>query len=208
MAQQSLDSLERAKQGDPVAFQELVRPHIPKLRRLAYTYCRNWDEADDVAQDSLLKAYRSFHTYEARSAISTWLYSVTRSVCNDWYRRKRSSRATDTTELSPEQSDTADTQEYLLEQKSEVERLWQAIHTLPEEFRVPLVLSDVEGLAYEEIARMESIPIGTVRSRLSRARRKLSDLFEPDDGSPQIPPTESGVTAGSSMRRSDPGRAV
>lgn len=130
-----------------------------------------------MAQDALLKAYRSFHTYQKRSSLSTWLYSVTRSVCIDWYRRQRSARTPQTSELSDEHCDPGDSQQHLLEKKSEAERLWKAIHQLSAEFRLPLVMADVEGLAYEEIAQLESIPVGTVRSRLSRARRKLADLY-------------------------------
>lgn len=198
MTKAAPEPLERARNGDPVAFQELVRPHIPKLRRLAYAYCRNWHEADDVAQDALLKAYRSFHTYRARASLLTWLYAVTRSACHDWYRRRRVAMSTNTTELSPDQRDMAEGQEHLLERKTEVERLWAAIHQLPQEFRVPLVLSDVEGLSYEEISQLECIPMGTVRSRLWRARRKLCELMEGAEpgatGADSAPPREAAST--------------
>ena len=80
------DLLERARAGDSRAFGELIRPHVPSVRRFAYAFARRWSDADDLAQEALLKAFRSMPSYEGRAALGTWLYSVTRSVCYDHYR--------------------------------------------------------------------------------------------------------------------------
>jgi hypothetical protein len=85
--------LERARAGDRAAFGELIRPHVASVRRFAYAFARHWSDADDLAQDALLKAFRAIGGFEGRSSLSTWLYSVTRSVCHDHYRGKLAARS-------------------------------------------------------------------------------------------------------------------
>jgi RNA polymerase sigma-70 factor (ECF subfamily) len=190
--------LERARAGDTVAFGELIRPHVPSVRRFAYAFARRWSDADDLAQDALLKAFRAISTFEGRSSLSTWLYSVTRSVCFDHYRGKLA-HARDVEEPYEEQENGSATSpsagpERLLEMRDEAEQLWQALKKLPAEFRVPLVLYEIEGLGYEEIAHIEAVPIGTIRSRLSRASQQLKALI----GDLEAMPRQSlGTAAGS-----------
>jgi RNA polymerase sigma-70 factor, ECF subfamily len=172
--------LERARAGDSAAFGELIRPHLASVRRFAYAFARRWSDADDLAQEALFKAYRAIGSFEGRASLATWLYSVTRSVCLDHYRGKlaHARSAEDPLEDHAENAPASQAgPDGLLEAKGEAERLWQALKMLPAEFRVPLVLFEIEGLAYEEIARIESVPIGTIRSRLSRGRQQLKALL-------------------------------
>jgi RNA polymerase sigma-70 factor (ECF subfamily) len=173
--------LERARAGDSDAFGELIRPHVPSVRRFAYAFARRWSDADDLAQDALLKAFRAIASFEGRSSLSTWLYSVTRSVCFDHYRSKLA-HARDAEEPYEETENGGAASpsagpDRLLETRDEAEQLWRALKRLPAEFRVPLVLYEIEGLGYEEIAHVEGVPIGTIRSRLSRARQQLKALL-------------------------------
>jgi RNA polymerase sigma-70 factor, ECF subfamily len=197
--------LERAQAGDTSAFGELIRPHVPSVRRFAYAFARRWSDADDLAQDALLKAFRAISTFEGRSSLSTWLYSVTRSVCFDHYRGKLA-HARDVEEPYDEQENGSATSpsagpDRVLEMRDEAEQLWQALKRLPAEFRVPLVLYEIEGLGYEEIAHIEAVPIGTIRSRLSRARQQLKALLSDLDGFPRQS-LGTGATAASSNPRS------
>jgi RNA polymerase sigma-70 factor, ECF subfamily len=190
--------LARAQAGDTVAFGELIRPHVPSVRRFAYAFARRWSDADDLAQDALLKAFRAISTFEGRSSLATWLYSVTRSVCFDHYRGKLA-HARDVEEPFEEQenggaSAASAGPDRLLEMRDEAEQLWRALKRLPAEFRVPLVLYEIEGLGYEEIAHIEAVPIGTIRSRLSRARQQLKALLSDLDG---LPRQSLGTGAGS-----------
>jgi RNA polymerase sigma-70 factor (ECF subfamily) len=169
--------LERARAGDRAAFGELIRPHVASVRRFAYAFARHWSDADDLAQDALLKAFRAIGGFEGRSSLSTWLYSVTRSVCHDHYRGKLA-HAREAEDAFEEHADAAprsplDGPDRLLETKDDGALLWHALKTLSAEFRVPLVLFEIEGLSYEEIARVEGVPVGTIRSRLSRGRQQL-----------------------------------
>ena len=171
--------LERAQAGDSAAFGELIRPHLPSVRRFAYAFVRHWSDADDLAQEALLKAYRAIASFEGRSSLGTWLYSVTRSVCLDHYRSKLAHARSAEAPLD-DQEERASPQagpDRLLETKGDAEQLWQALKELPAEFRVPLVLFEIEGLGYEEIAHVEAVPIGTIRSRLSRGRQQLKALL-------------------------------
>lgn len=172
--------LELAHAGDRAAFQELVTPFVASIRRITLAFCSARPDADDLAQEALLKAYRSLRGAPEVMNLEAWLYSVTRSVCHDAYRQRRA-RGRDAEVEFDEQRDGQElshpTAHELLQQKSESERLWCAIRALEPTFRVPLVLVDIEGLPYEQVARIEGIPVGTVRSRLSRARQRLAEIL-------------------------------
>lgn len=155
-----------------------MRPHIDSVRRFAFSFCGSWSDADDLAQEVLLKAYRSIGAFEGRSSLSTWLYTLARSVFID-SRRGRQGRSREREQDLDDQlvAEDGDSQEQLLVQKDEVERLWRAVRALDHEFRIPVVLCDIEGMSYEQVASIEGVPIGTIRSRLSRARGKLAELL-------------------------------
>ncbi len=187
--------LERARQGDALAFEELIRPHLSSLRRFAYSFARGFDDADDLAQEALLKAFRSFASFEARSSLSTWLYTVTRNVCHDYYRGRLAKARGREDALDDVFEDERESQASLLSHKSEVEALWLALKGLEPEFRVAIVLFDIEGLSYEQVAAIEHIPVGTVRSRLSRGRSKLRLLLAERPTHWPDPGTGSGTTS-------------
>jgi len=161
------------------AFAQLLRPHLPRLRRLAYAFTRNWADADDLAQEALLKAFRALGAFEHRAQLGTWLYRIMRSVCHDHHRGRRTrDRAREDSfsdEATEEPSSARLEPDALLSRKHEAERLWSHVKALAPEFRVPLVLFEIEGMAYEDIAKIERVPIGTIRSRLSRARQQLRE---------------------------------
>ena len=169
--------MQRARQGEVAAFEALIEPHVPSVRRFAYSFCGNWADADDLAQEALIKAFRSVASFRGEASVATWLYTVVRSACLDWRRgRQAKNRATEET-LDDEHQDPHDAQDALLAGKDEAEQLWTALRSLDPRFRVPVVLCDIEGLEYEQIAAIEHVPVGTVRSRISRGRRQLRDLL-------------------------------
>jgi RNA polymerase sigma-70 factor (ECF subfamily) len=173
----SREVFQKARAGDALAFQELIRPHLNSVRRFVFSMSSNWQDADDIAQEALLKAFRAFSTFDERSTLSTWLYAVARSACVDWHRSRlarAAQREQSLPDLHPPPQGLPDD---ACAGKQEHERLWGAIRQLPEHARVPLVLFEIEGLSYEEIAALEAVPVGTVRSRLSRARQQLRELL-------------------------------
>jgi RNA polymerase sigma-70 factor (ECF subfamily) len=185
------DVFQKAQGGDPAAFQEIIRPHLDSVRRFVFSFSSNWQDADDITQEALIKAFRAFGTYDGRAALSTWLYTVARSASIDWH-RSRLARAGRCERPLPElQPAPEPAQDQSYSDRQDRERLWAAIQRLEEHSRVPLVLFEIEGLSYEEIAAVEAIPVGTVRSRLSRARQQLRELLAatslaPPSGLPQV----------------------
>lgn len=172
----ALDNFEKAKAGDPIAFQAMVRPHLDAIRRFARSFCGNDNDADDLAQDALLKAFRAFGSFDGRSSLTTWLFAVAKNHFLDNRRgklfrwRSREVPLGDT-DLSP-----LPNAEHLLNERQRVEFLWSALRRIDEKFRTPLVLAEIDGISYEEIAQIEGLPIGTVRSRIARAKDHLRAL--------------------------------
>jgi len=170
----------RAQQGDTRAFEQLVASHLGLVRRYARAFASYEAEADDLAQDALLKVYRSLRLFQCQSAFSTWLYTVVRSVYLDAVKnrsareraRERVLESWDTA-----QEPTAPAADELLSREQDRHRVWQALRQVPTEFRSALVLFDIEGRSYDEIAAIEGVPVGTVKSRLSRGRSHLKRLL-------------------------------
>lgn len=176
-------SLSLLRKTEPAAaptaakFQALVLPHLDSLRRFALSFAKNEVEADDLAQEALIKAFRSFHTFDGRSSLSTWLYTVARSVYLDSLRSRRHHEQSCEVEFEEERRDSSPNQELMLARHESHARLWTAIRKLEEPFRVALVLADIEELDYQDIAAIEGVAVGTVKSRVSRARTRLFDML-------------------------------
>jgi RNA polymerase sigma-70 factor (ECF subfamily) len=172
--------LERAKQGDLRAFELLLSEHVPRIRRFARAMCRNPADADDLAQEALLKAYQALRSYRFQAAFSTWLYRVVRNTFIDHARAKATRERGQNRSLGPEDErapDAAPGPEEALAREQLRAALWDALRQLPLEFRTALVLFDLEGLSHEEVAAVEGVPIGTVKSRLSRGRAQLRTIL-------------------------------
>jgi RNA polymerase sigma-70 factor (ECF subfamily) len=195
------DVFQKARDGDPAAFQEIIRPHLDSVRRFVFSMSSNWQDADDITQEALIKAFRAFRTFDGRAALSTWLYTVARSASIDWH-RSRLGRAAQCEKPLPELHPSPEPgQDQSCSEKQEHARLWAAIQSLEDHSRVPLVLFEIEGLSYEEIAAVEAIPVGTVRSRLSRARQQLRELLAQTSLVPQSG-VEQATRAATSLRSS------
>jgi RNA polymerase sigma-70 factor, ECF subfamily len=172
-----LENLEKAKAGDPQAFQALVRPHLDSIRRFARSFCEHDSDADDLAQDALIKAYRSFGSFDGRSSLTTWLYTVAKNQFLDQRRSKLFHWRSRESELGQMDPSTLPNAEHLLDERKKVEFLWAALGRIDDKFRIPLVLAEIDGIAYEQIAEIERIPIGTVRSRIARAKDQLRTIL-------------------------------
>jgi len=179
-SEQVEDLVRRAQQGDVRAFERLIAEHLPIVRRFARAFARGHEAAADLAQDALLKVYRSIGGYRFQSSFSTWLYAIVRNVYLDDARSRAGRDRAAERPLEPGGLDadpTVDTDAPRADRRLEREELrryvWEALGTIPAEFRATLVLYDIEGLTYEEIAAIENAPLGTVKSRLSRGREHL-----------------------------------
>jgi RNA polymerase sigma-70 factor (ECF subfamily) len=167
--------LDRLRRGDEAAFEELVIAHQHRVFGVALRMLGNAAEAEDVAQEVFLRAHGGLRAFRGDAKLSTWLYAITARVC--WSRlgsaERRAGRAGE--EALLRLSDPGPGPAGSLERGELEAALQRAIAELPEERRMVVILRDVEGLSYEEIAGALDLELGTVRSRLHRARQDLKD---------------------------------
>ena len=156
-------------------FEEIVLPHVDSAYNLARWLVRSHAEAEDLAQDSMLRAYRFFGGFRGGDA-RAWLLKIVRNTCYSWLESNRGTR--DAAEFDEQIHGVAEvTPESLAMAGADRERLARALEGLPARLREVLVLRELEGLSYKEIAEVAGIPIGTVMSSLSRARRRLEQAL-------------------------------
>jgi RNA polymerase sigma-70 factor, ECF subfamily len=161
-------------------FEEVVLPHIDAAYNLARWLVRGDAEAQDLAQEAMLRAYRFFGGFRGGNA-RAWLLKIVRNTCYSWLESVRNTR--DATEFDEEVHGVAEvTPESLAIAGADSERLARALDGLPARFKEVLVLRELEGCSYKEIAEVTGIPIGTVMSSLSRARRRLEQALGAEDG--------------------------
>lgn len=171
------DLLQRCRKGDQKAWRELVGQHTRRVFGLAYRFVGRVDEAEDLTQEVFVKVYQSLDRYrQSEGAFTTWLTTVARNQLIDHYRRRRAERqrrADDPgaleTMASPDEGPLLG-----LERQERVEFVRRGLRSLPPDLREPLMLCDLQGLAYEEAAGVLQIPLGTVKSRINRGRLELA----------------------------------
>ena len=177
-AGESAEFVSRLRAGDRWAFEELVRTQQHRVYGLALRMLGNAAEAQDVAQEAFLRAHRGLAEFRGDARLSTWLYAIVSRLCLNRLagsERRLTRHGEETLARLPDARPGPD---QTLERDELEEALHRAIGELPEERRVVVVLRDVEGLAYEEIAEVLELPVGTVRSRLHRARLDLKEKLE------------------------------
>ena len=168
----------QAQQGNAAAFESLVREHQTRLYHTCLRMLANPDDARDMAQDILVKVWRSLPSFKGDSSFSTWLYRIAVNTCLDELRRRKKARQTSMEALAESGWEPSDPEaERLLDRALNRELIHKALNELQEDFRAVIVLRDVDGLSYEEIAEVLECPVGTVRSRLNRARRLLAKIL-------------------------------
>jgi RNA polymerase sigma-70 factor (ECF subfamily) len=182
--------VERAQRGDKRAFELLVHKYQRKLERLLSRIIRNPSEIEDVAQEAFIKAYRALPNFRGDSAFYTWLYRIGINTAKN-YLVAMGRRAPTSTEYDSEEAETFDdadglrdinTPENILMSKQVARTVNDAIDALPEELRTAITLREIDGLSYDEIAQIMDCPIGTVRSRIFRAREAVAEKLRPQLG--------------------------
>lgn len=170
----------RAAEGDSGAFDTLVRRHSSRLLRMTFALVGNQQDAEDLMQEAFAKAYFKIQSFSGRSSFFTWLYRITvnQSISNRRKRRLESTHQGLYLDDAPAPTAEEPSAEAVLETHEEVTRVRRAIAQLDDDRRTVLVLRDIEGLDYKEIAEVLEIPRGTVRSRLHRARSDLHAILE------------------------------
>ena len=183
--------IERASGGDPSAFNRLMAQHENRMYAVALRMCANREDAQDCLQEAMLRVYRAIGSFKGQSTFSTWVYRITMNTCLDELRRKKNRQNTSLDNLvdmgwSPTDGGAGPEKQALMHEMRE--KMHGAIRELPDDMRAAVVLRDIQGFSYDEIAQMLEINVGTIKSRISRGREKLreklkeySELFDTSD---------------------------
>ena len=188
-SEREIDQLlvERAQAGDKQAFDALVTKYQRKVARLLSRFMRNTAEVEDVSQEAFIKAFRALPAFRGESAFYTWLYRIGINTAKN-YLVSQGRRAPTSTEFDADEAETFEdagqlrdinTPESLLLSKQIGETVNLAMESLPDDLRTAIFLREIEGLSYEEIAAIMDCPIGTVRSRIFRAREAVAQKLRP-----------------------------
>ncbi|MCH7826896.1 MAG: sigma-70 family RNA polymerase sigma factor [Bacteroidetes bacterium] len=168
--------IKRFIDGEESVFNQLVLRHKVRVRNIIYITVNHTDYIDDIAQDVFVKIYRNLHNFRFDSQFSTWIYRITINKCKDHLRKIKVRRmfiplidSFDKAELFKNEIEISNTSELVR----------NAISKLPEKLKIPLLLKDIEGFSYQEIAESVQCEIGTVKSRIFRAREKLKKILMP-----------------------------
>ncbi len=189
MSERDIDQqlVERAQQGDKHAFDLLVSKYQRKLGRLLSRFIRDAGEVEDVTQEAFIKAYRALPSFRGDSAFYTWLYRIGINTAKN-YLASMGRRAPTSTIHDSEEAEAFDdgdqlrdlnTPENLLMSKQVAQTVNQSMDRLPEELKAAIMLREIEGMSYEDIATIMDCPIGTVRSRIFRAREAIAEQLRP-----------------------------
>ena len=190
--EKSIPDLELVKafqEGRKESFDELVVRHQDRVFNICFRMLGNYEDANDCAQDTFIRVYRSLARFRRQSSFSTWLYRIAVNTCKNRlsssaFRRERSvlringSKDGDGDERSMEIGDSTHTPNGAFERREREALIQDAIQSLPDKQRTVVVLRDVEGLSYEEIAEITGMNLGTVKSRIARARERLKHLLK------------------------------
>jgi len=188
MGERSIDQalVERVQAGDKTAFDILVQKYQSKIIQLAYRYVHDQDEAMDIAQEAFIKAYKALGRFRGDSAFYTWIYRIAINTAKNYLvASNRRPPRSDIDAVDAEQYDGATglkeyaTPERLLLKDEIKETIAGAIEGLPDDLRTAITLRELEGMSYEEIAQAMDCPIGTVRSRIFRARDAIDVKLRP-----------------------------
>lgn len=177
--------INRSKNGDMEAFEQLVRRYENKVYTVAYRFLGNHADASDLAQDTFLKLYHALPGFRGESSFTTWLYRITANACRDEIRRQQrfhvvsldSETANHGANYMSRVSGSAPSPEEVFERKEFNGVIQQCINSLSDEHRLILIMREIQGMSYDEIAGVLQCSLGTVKSRLSRARRAFKEKF-------------------------------
>ena len=170
--------IDAAREGDPLAFEQLIHLYEKRVFALTSRMCKNPSDAEEAAQEAFLAAWQGLKFFRGESSFSTWLYRLASNACVDVLRKEGRHQAAAGPSLDDEETmleipDEAATPHTLAEQAELKKQIEEGLAALPEEYRTVLVLREIHQQSYDEIAEILSLDLGTVKSRISRGRKRL-----------------------------------
>lgn len=177
--------LTKAKNNDIDAFEKLIEAYQKKVFNIAFRILGNYDDANDAAQEVFIRVYRSLNSFKEQSTFSTWIYRITTNVCLDELRKRKNNKLVYIDEEiknedgeMKRQIESDEPSPDIIAEKNELKRqINEAINDLTDEHKLVIVLRDIQGFSYSEIADITKIPEGTVKSRINRARQSLREII-------------------------------
>lgn len=176
----------KAKEGDARAFEEIVNLYQQKVCSTIFFMIKNENIVEDLAQEVFIKVYRNIGKFNEESSLYTWIYRITMNTCLDQIKKEKKITyvstfiETEEGEMEAQFEDESQRLDEILEEKVRKETLLKAIKSLPAEQRALIVLRDIRQFKYMEIAEMLKLNLGTVKSKISRARQSLKEILERD----------------------------
>ena len=169
-----------SKKQETEQFKRMAGESERQVYAVCYHMMGNREDAEDCAQETMLRAFKAFGTFRRDASFSTWITRIAMNVCTDALRKRRPVASLDAMreETNFDVPDTAPTAYVQLEQKERMRLLREGLNELPEDMRQIIVLRDMRGMNYEEIAQVLDIPLGTVKSRVNRAREKRGKILQ------------------------------
>jgi len=185
MSEKEIMLLEKSRKGDVEAFERLIEVYQKRVFNIALRMIGNYDDASDLAQEVFIRVYKAINNFKEQSSFSTWIYRITTNVCLDELRKRKNKKIVsldeyikyDDSEMK-RQIESDEPSPEVLTERIEVQKIVSnAINMLSGEHRTAIVLRDIQGFSYEEIAGILKCPEGTVKSRINRARQALKEIL-------------------------------
>lgn len=175
----------QCKNGNVEAFEQLVLKYQRQIYTVAYRFMGNHEDASDLAQEAFIRAYKSIDRFRGESSLKTWLYHIVSNVCRDELRKRKKGQSlsldapvsTEEGEISRQTEDWTYAPEHIYESKETQYYIQEALNKLTPDYKEVLILREIEGLSYEEIANYLGLSLGTIKSRLNRARKAMRDIL-------------------------------
>ncbi len=184
MQDNELILIKKSIRGDVDAFEELIKDYKKMAYNIALRVLRSKEDAEDISQEALVKVFKNIGSFNMKSTFKVWLYRIVMNTCLDFKRKKNiitysidKPLENDESEIIQEIPDNSNNPDIVIQNKLESQMLYECIDMLDDDFRTVIVLRDVQGLSYRDIASILSCNEGTVKSRLNRARKKLREII-------------------------------
>ncbi|QEK12330.1 sigma-70 family RNA polymerase sigma factor [Crassaminicella thermophila] len=178
--------IKKSKQGDIESFETLIKEHQKLAFNIAYRMLGNIEDAKDATQDAFIKTYKSLNKFKGESGFSTWLYKIVTNTCLDVLRKRKSQKTysydhqidTEDGKILRDLPDERNIPEIIVERREHQRNIQEAINCLSEHYKTVIVLRDIKGFSYEQISKILDCSEGTIKSRISRARKALKFEIE------------------------------